>query len=198
MKLVNSATSMRVPARRCSTMPIELASIAQAAKPSSAMRRNAACSRTGSGVVRPVDLIVQSCVESPVGHGHRQRRHADAQRADEAGAPAQQVQRLRRPPRGRRLAVGAGGGDDLERLAGLVEERRGDLAGGGLHATSASRCARPRSRTASTSFSSTRQVAAPAASALATKRAAVVGVARPGDEARRRAARRGCPCAACR
>ena len=54
MKLVNTATSMCVPDSRCSARPIDDASIAQAAKPSSTKRLKARCNVTGSGVVRPV------------------------------------------------------------------------------------------------------------------------------------------------
>ena len=54
MKLVNTATRMRVPVRRCSARPIEDASMAQVRTPASANCRNARCSRTGSGVVMPV------------------------------------------------------------------------------------------------------------------------------------------------
>jgi len=57
VKLVNSATRMRVPSSRCSTMPMDEASMAQAARPASAYSRNARCSRTGSGVVMPVDSM---------------------------------------------------------------------------------------------------------------------------------------------
>ena len=46
------------------------------------------------------------------------RRLTDAQRADEATAPAQDGERLRRPPRGARLAVGAGAGDHAQAPAG--------------------------------------------------------------------------------
>src|SRR5256885_2315014 len=48
---------MRVPSSRCSTMPMDEASMAQAARPASAYSRNARCSRTGSGVVMPVDSM---------------------------------------------------------------------------------------------------------------------------------------------
>ncbi|EWS55425.1 hypothetical protein X551_01779 [Methylibium sp. T29] len=43
-------------------MPIDEASIAQASKPASAMRRSPPCSVTGSGVVRPVKSM---CVSRP-------------------------------------------------------------------------------------------------------------------------------------
>ena len=55
MKLVNCATAMRVPASRWSTMPIDEASIVQAAKPCATKVAKVACSSTASGVVRPVD-----------------------------------------------------------------------------------------------------------------------------------------------
>jgi hypothetical protein len=86
VKLVNSATSMRVPARRCSAMPMDEASIAQAAKPWSTKPRRPPCSSTGSGVVRPVEPTARR--RAP---GRASRRLADAQRADDAAAPAQRV-----------------------------------------------------------------------------------------------------------
>ena len=58
VKLVNKATATCVPAMRCSTMPIDEASIAQAWKPWSTKPLKPACSVTGSGVVRPVDWMV--------------------------------------------------------------------------------------------------------------------------------------------
>ena len=54
MKLVNSATRMRVPTIRCSARPMDEASMAQAPRPASANCLNARCRRTGSGVVMPV------------------------------------------------------------------------------------------------------------------------------------------------
>ena len=61
MKFVNSATAIRVPARRCSRSPIEVASIAQAWNPASTKRLKPACTVTGSGVVMPVKLIAIGC-----------------------------------------------------------------------------------------------------------------------------------------
>ena len=61
MKFVNSAVSICVPASRCSLMPIEVASIAQAAKPASAKRLKPACTVTGPGVVMPVNVISDGC-----------------------------------------------------------------------------------------------------------------------------------------
>ncbi len=113
---------------------------------------------------------------------HGQRRHADAQRADEAGAPAQQVQRLRRPPGGRRLAVGARRGRHLDGLAGLVEERRGDLAGGGLHVLQR-RDARVLEAERVDLFFLDEARRRARRERARDERAAVVGVARPGDEA---------------
>ena len=62
------------------------------------------------------------------------RRLADAQRADHAAALAQLRLGLGDPPGRRGLAVGAGDGDDVQRVGGLAEEGRGDLAGAGLQA----------------------------------------------------------------
>ena len=57
MKLVNSATRTRKPSSRCSVMPMDEASIAQACTPPVWKSRSARCSVTGSGVVRPVKWI---------------------------------------------------------------------------------------------------------------------------------------------
>ena len=102
-------------------MPIDEASIAQAAKPASAKPRSAACSvhrvgrRQAGGSICAVD---RRC----------ERRLADAERADDAAAPAEQRQRLRRPPGGRGLAVGAGGRDDVERCARAASKQASAIA----------------------------------------------------------------------
>ena len=90
--------------------------MAQAVKPWATKSCSACCSRTGSGVVMP--LAVQAL----------DARLADAQRADQRAAPAQTRERLRRPPGGGGLAVGAGGGHDLELLAGPAQEQVRDRA----------------------------------------------------------------------
>jgi hypothetical protein len=115
------------------------------------------------------------------GDRQRQRRNAHAERADEAGSPAQQVQRLRGPPRGRRLAVGARGGDHRQRLAGLVEERGRDLAGGGLHGLERrdARVLEPE-RVRAVQLDERRRRAR--VERARDEAAAVVGVAGPGDE----------------
>ena len=114
-------------------MPMELASIAQAAKPSSTMRRNAACSSTGSGVVRPVAWIVQSCVESPAATG-----------SGSGGTPMPSVPTTpaRRPSRFSACAVHHAvevlplvpvAASTSSVWLGSSKNARGDLAGGGLH-----------------------------------------------------------------
>ena len=182
--------SMRVPARRCSTMPIDEASIAQAAKPASAKRRSAACSVTGSGVVRPVHRSAPT--RAPADGGS-----PTAERADDAAALAEHAQRLRDPPGGRGLAVGAGARRSRRsRCARLVEEAAGDRAGRGLQARQRgdARVARSRTRRRRRPRPG-RRPRRPRARA-ATNGAAVVRVARPGDEGVAGAARGGCRCAA--
>ena len=111
MKLVKTATATRVPASRCSAMPIDDASIAQAAKPRAAKSRAPPAghrsgvgqagrtrSRGGGVAARPAVRRCRAC-RSPA---------APRRRAPE---------RLRDPPRCRRLAVGAGDGDDIEPAA---------------------------------------------------------------------------------
>ena len=79
-------------------------------------------------------------------------------------------QRLRRPPGGAGLAVGAGDGDHAQRRAGPAEEGVGDRRRPRPSGRAARRCARRRSRRRPTPSASTRQAAAPAASAAGTKR----------------------------
>ena len=105
----------------------------------------------------------------------------NAQRADEAGAPAQQVERLRGPPRGGGLAVGARGGGDRQLLAGLVEEGRGDLAGGGLHRLERGD-ARVLERERVDVLLLDQAGGRPRGERRCDETAAVVGIARPGDE----------------
>ena len=73
-----------------------------------------------------------------VGRGQAGEVHraglTNAQRTDHAAAPAQRRQRLRHPPRGGGLAVGAGGGHDVQPRTGLAVEVVRDRAGGGLQA----------------------------------------------------------------
>ena len=61
-------------------------------------------------------------------------RLADAQGPDHAAAPTQRCRGLGGPPGGRGLAVGAGDGDDRQRVGGPAEEGRSDLAGTRLQA----------------------------------------------------------------
>ncbi len=150
-------------------MPIELASIAQAAKPSLTMRRNAACSSTGSGVVRPVARMVQSSVESPVATG-----------SGNGGTPMPSVptKPARRPSRFKVCAVHHA--VEVLPLVPVVATTFSAWLGSSKNAAAIwpvaffidfSVAMRASSKpNASTSFSSTRHVEAPASSAAATKR----------------------------
>ena len=155
--------------------------------PASTKSRSACCSVTGSGVVRPV----ASCA---VRAGTR--RLADAQRADHAAAPAQAGQRLRRPPGGGGLAVGAGGGDDLQRARSA-----GPGTGAAIGPTSVlqvrrrRRCARRRSRSWPGGRSSTRQAAAPRPQRRADEAARRRAHSRARRGRHRPAAPGGCRCA---
>ena len=88
--------------------------------------------RVGGGQAGEFDLRGARGLRHAAGHTRRHRRHADAQGTDHGTAAAEQGQRLRRPPGRRGLAIGAGAGDDIERLTGLLEEGVGDRAGGGF------------------------------------------------------------------
>ena len=70
----------------------------------------------------------------PLGGQRTQRAWGltDPQRAHHGRPLADRAQRLRDPPRCRRLAVGAGDSDDIDPLAGPAVEVAGDLAGGRL------------------------------------------------------------------
>ena len=119
MKLVNSATATCVPASRCSTMPIDDASIAQAWKPAR----------------RSVQSVLQ---RDRVGRREAGRRSMLPRCSRDGGSPIPSVpmtpqrrptraERLRDPPGGRGLAVRAGDGDDVEARARLAEEAARDV-----------------------------------------------------------------------
>ena len=151
-------------------MPIDEASIAQAAKPASANNRSAACSITGSGVVSPVNSIC-------------------AARSGSGGAPIPSVPTTaqRRPSSVSACAVHHD--VDVLPLVPVVAMISSERLGCSKNASAIAPVAafRPgneamrassKAKTSSPSRS-TRQVVAPAASALATKRRP--SVAAPGQ-----------------
>ena len=135
--------------------------------------------------------------------GHRaprlRRRLADAQRADDAAAPAQRVSACASPPGGRGLAVGAGDGDHLAAARWAGRRTRAAIGAALLPSGAAARrCAhrrsrRPRRRRPRPGRRPRRPAAPPA-----TKRRASCRIARPGDEGIAGRAPGGCRCAACR
>ena len=161
-------------ARRCrSTTPRSRTP----ATPASTKRRNCVCSATGIGRRQAREVA-------------RRARPAGAERADDAAATAERVKRLREPPGGRRLAVGAGDGDARRsRSARRAEEAAAIGPVARLQLRVARRCASRSKPKASHALGLDEARDGARRERRGTIAAPVGGGAGPGDEARRPARR---------